>query len=416
MEASYSQSTLEMLPDEILLEICKHLLCSDILHSFIGLSYRMTRMITRYRHHVSLHKASISKFDYLCVNVLPQIGPQIRSLVLDCCYAVLEDKLFIQHFGEKMSTIFPNLERVSLVSYLQDQVVTFLNTLRDLNHLVEIHLYSLFPMETTHQATFVQSLFQANNHRFTTIFTDDQSSCLSFNDTDCYMNILQLRIRLKTITDLPSLFAAVPNVQYLDVILEDRDRDYKDLNYMKLSPLLHLTNFRLKSIVRVWTLEELIILFVQLPIIRCLSLYLSTYDKCLIKGDIILSSLPSTVQQFNYAIYFVSDTIIDDDDAIASSWPPSHPVACFFNNEYLFIHTLPWHFARMEFLSLVGKKPSCQTNSEIGYDRHVEHLYLKIDKNLTFRKSLTLLSQCRRVRELLINVKDDGDAVKGTCI
>ena len=53
--------TLETLPDETLLEICKYLLCGDILQSFFGLNSRMTRMITQYCQHVSLHRVSISQ-------------------------------------------------------------------------------------------------------------------------------------------------------------------------------------------------------------------------------------------------------------------------------------------------------------------------------------------------------------------
>jgi hypothetical protein len=165
-----------------------------------------------------------------------------------------------------------------------------------------------------------------------------------------------------------------------------------------------------------WVLEELIILLAQLPAIQCLSLFLSTYDKRLIQGNIILPSLPSTIQEFNYAIYSISDTTFDENDTIVSSWPSSHPVACFFNNEFLFVHTLPWHFARMEFSSLVGKIMSCQTNSAAGYDRQVKHLYVKIDKNLTLTKSLAVISQCHRMRELIIFVRNNGDVVKGTCI
>src|SRR5262249_7622069 len=107
MEPSCSQSTLEILPDEILLEICKYLLSSDILYSFFGLNNRMTRMIAQYRRDVSFYRTSISKFDYLCLNVLPQIGSQIRSLVIDCCYSLLEHDSFLAYFGDKLPMIFP---------------------------------------------------------------------------------------------------------------------------------------------------------------------------------------------------------------------------------------------------------------------------------------------------------------------
>lgn len=86
----------------------------------------MTQMISQYRHHVSFHRTSISKFNDLRLNVLPQIGSHIHSLLIDCCYSVLQDVLFIQHFGKKMSIIFPKLERITFVSYQQEHLVDVL--------------------------------------------------------------------------------------------------------------------------------------------------------------------------------------------------------------------------------------------------------------------------------------------------
>jgi hypothetical protein len=297
-------------------------------------------MIAQYRYHLSFHKTSISKFNYLCVNVLPQIGSQIRSLVIDCCYSVLQDKLFLKNFSEKMPMIFPNLERINLVAYEHDDLVAFLNILGDLNHLIEIRLYSLFPIQRLQQPTLARLLMQANNHRFTTILLDSYSSALSFDKTDRYWNIIRLRLNLNTIADLASLFAAVPNVQHLDITIQKGYFLKEILNETLKFPLLHLTNFQLKSITYSWTLDELMTLLVQLPTIQCISLSLVTNDERLVKGDKVLSLLPSTIQQFSYAIAYFSDITSDEGDMIASSWPPSHPVAYFFDNKLFFLHTL----------------------------------------------------------------------------
>lgn len=285
-----------------------------------------------------------------------------------------------------------------------------------MSYLVEIRLYSLFPIQTSDQRIFVQSLFQANNHRLTTILLDDQSSSLSFDDTDCYKNVLKLRINLETVADLPSLFAAIPNVQYLDVVLEKENNFLHYFNRKELAPLLYLTDFRLKSIHQMWTLEKLSGLLVQLPTVQYLSLFLRTVDQCLTQGAMILPSLPSTVQQFNYAVYFFSSTKLDREDVIIASWPPSHPVVCFLNNVFLFIHTLPCHFARIHNESLIGKMASSHVNDAIGYGTQVEILDLTMDKNSSLNKSLAIISQCRRVRKIYINVKSNNELVKGTCI
>ncbi|CAF5052563.1 unnamed protein product, partial [Rotaria sp. Silwood1] len=153
MTTSFNKLTLETLPDEILLQICKYLSCADILVSLTGLSYRITQMITQYRHHISLHKTSLSQSDYLCGNIFPQIGSQIRSLLIDCCYSVLQDDLFIKYFANKISITFPQLERISLVAYEDNQLIALLDSLHDLNHFVEIRLYSLYWISQAKQST-----------------------------------------------------------------------------------------------------------------------------------------------------------------------------------------------------------------------------------------------------------------------
>ncbi|CAF1153692.1 unnamed protein product [Rotaria sordida] len=412
METSCNQSTLEMLPDEMLLEICKYLLCTDILLSFTGLNNRITQMISEYHYHISLHKTSISKCDYLCVNILPQIGFQIRSLLIDCCYSILQDDLFIKYFDKKMSIIFPKLERISLVSYQYNQLIIFLNTLYDLNYLVEIRLYSLFPINKINQITVVRSLIQANNHRITTILIDDQSSSLHFHQDDYYLNIIRLRIKLRTIVDLSSLFHAIPNIQYLDIILDENDSLSEYFDQLILSPLFYLTHFQLISTKQSWTLEELRLLFDQLPIVKYLSLFLSTDDRHLIEGDTILSYLPSSVQKFDYAIYFYHNISFDEINEIITSWPTSHPVTCFYKDTLLFVHTLPWRFTRISFPTFINKMMSCKTNNVTGYESSVEQLDVTIDKSFTLIKSLGMILQCRQVRDITIYVRDTGDTVK----
>ncbi|CAF4193650.1 unnamed protein product, partial [Rotaria sordida] len=251
----------------------------------MGLNYRITDMIAQYRHHVSFYKASILTSDYLYINVLPQIGFHVRSLVIDRNYSCLQDELFIEHFGKKMSMIFPKLERISLTYYEHDTLLIFLDTLHDLNHLNEIRLYDFFDNPTSNQTITVRSLCQANNHRFTTILVDDRSSCLHFDDNDRYLNVLRLRINLTSVIDLPALFATVPNVHYLDVVISEESDYSKLFNEMKFTPLLHLIEFQLKSLKHGWGLEELSVLLVQLPIVQNLLLSLSTFDNRLVEVE-----------------------------------------------------------------------------------------------------------------------------------
>ncbi|CAF4728139.1 unnamed protein product, partial [Rotaria magnacalcarata] len=45
---------------------------------------------------------------------------------------------------------------------------------------------------------------------------------------------------------------------------------------------------------------------------------------------------------------------------------------------------------------------SCRTNMISGYDSSVKQLEVKIDKNFTLKKALGIISQCRRVKEIII--------------
>ncbi|CAF2837816.1 unnamed protein product [Rotaria sp. Silwood2] len=82
-----SISNFESLPDELLLEVCKYLLCVDVLFSFDNLNTRMTCMISDYYRHVSLHKASYTQSHELCSKILPNIGAQIKTLIIDNFYS-----------------------------------------------------------------------------------------------------------------------------------------------------------------------------------------------------------------------------------------------------------------------------------------------------------------------------------------
>lgn len=412
MESISSPSTLEILPDEILLEVCKYLLCSDILYSFTGLNDRLTQMIAQYRHQITFYQTTINKFDYLCMQILPHIGWQVRSLHIDCCYAVLQDRLFLEYFREKMPITFPNLQRISLMSWSHDRLVSILNSLHDMNELVEIRLYSIFSIVSQQQADFARVLFQANNHRLTTVLMDQSSTTLRFHKNDRYLNIFRLRLKLELMTDLAVLFVTVPNVQFLDVLVNERDLKKQKKIVFFNSPLLQLTDFSLRSVVCAWHISELTSLITLLPNVIRLSLALYIKDQSLIRGDVILPLLPSTVEQFNYVVFTVH--AVDTYDTAVASWPPSNPIACFINGPFLFLHTKPWYFSHLEIPTALGESISLAAIRDSGYEKCVKRIWLFINENFSSNKSLLLLSQCHRAREVMINIMDDLGALKGT--
>ncbi|UJR32407.1 hypothetical protein I4U23_019869 [Adineta vaga] len=405
-------TVLETLPDEILLEICLYLLNVDILSSFFNLNSRMRRMISQYYRDVSLHKASITQSSFLCQNVLPQIGSRIQSLVLDRCYSVMQHELFMKHFSNNMSIIFPCLKKISLVGFQYSHIMSFLEKLQDLESLNEIQLHDLFGINEEYQANVIRTLLQANNHRLTSVFINNGSSFLKFYETDCYMNILQLRITLREIKDLSSLFTVVPNVRYLDVTLVEEDMENLSRDQMKISSLEYLLNFQLRSTKRWWNTEELSTILDQLPYAKTIALFLCVLDAYLVYGNTILSLLPSTIQQFHYAAFYSPTMIYDQDNNILTSWSESHPITCYRSDDFGFIHTLPWYFKNISFPTSIGKLMSKPTKCKTGYDERVKKIEIIIDKNLTLAKSLAVIAQCRRLRHLVISINSEEETIK----
>ena len=155
------------------------------------------------------------------------------------------------------------------------------------------------------------------------------------------------------------------------------------------------------------------VLLGQLPNLQHLSLYLCTDDSRFVYGDMVLPLLPSTVRQLNYAIYYFHDMQLDRNDTIVASWPPSHPVTCFFTDSALFIHTLPWRFTSIYLMTSVAQMMSSRASRVAGYDRQIDGLIVNIDRSFTLSRSLAVIAQCRRIRKLYVIMNDSGSTVQG---
>ncbi|CAF1136777.1 unnamed protein product [Adineta ricciae] len=405
-------TTLETLPDEVLLEVCEYLLNVDILYSFFDLNSRMRRMISQYYDSISLHKASIVQSSYLCQTVLPQIGSCIQSLVVDRCYSVMQHELFIKHFSERMSRVFPSLKRISLVGFQYSHLVAFLDSLHDFKHLEEIHLHDLFGINEEHQADALRALLQANNNHLTSILVNTESSFLQFYHTDCYANIRRLRLTLKGIKDLAAFFVVVPNIQYLDVTLIEEDMENVPTDELKIDSLNHLVDFQLRSTKRWWNGEELQFMLLHLPNVKFLALFICVFDEKLVYGNEILSLLPPRVQHFHYAIFYPPNMVFDHNNCIIKSWPTSYPIVCHYSDDFGFLHTLPWHFKCITFPTSIGKEMCKPTKCKTGYDTGVKRLEVALDESLTLNDSLGMIAQCRRLKHLIIFVNATSEASK----
>jgi len=400
-------STLETLPDELLLEVCKYLLCINVLQSFFGLNGRMTRLIKGYRDHVSLYKGSFSQCDYVYVNVIPKIGSHIRTLIIDRLYSVLQVDMFYRYFGhQKLSKIFPRLEKITLVAFRRETLLPFVNILEGFEHLVQLNIRNLFLISLEHQPTVLDALLKANNQKIRSVMISHSWCCLRLDNLSnvLYSNIINLQITMATFEDFLLLFSAIPNVNQLNVTLTDKN-DF--VSFKNETPsLVHLTNFRFTSVQRPWTVEELVTLLHQMPIVQYLSLQLFAFDARLIDGQqiVILQQSLSHIQQFNYAVYYIAKKDNFDRETILASWSPSS-IECLVdetshvNHIFAFIHTLLSYDKPFTSFELPGGIIS-KTMLLKEDDSQIEQL--KIYNVSTFVSCLPIMVRWRRIKQLTI--------------
>ena len=411
-------SNLETLPDELLLEICKYILCVDVLLSFDNLNLRLTCMISDYRRHVSLHKASYAQSYKLCTTILPKIGIYIHTLIIDNAYSCLQAIAFPKYFQNRMSLCFPELKKIILVSFRPDPLLLFLKILNNLENLFIIDIRSLFRIPTNQQTEVLLSLLQANNHRLTSIYIDDQSSHLNpikkhlTSNITC-PNIINLKIEISTVCDLSVLFTIIPNIRYLSVSIVKKD-NLDSINRIFTSDKLYfLIDFHLKSVERSWFLNELIFLLDKLPSIKSLSLNLRTCDIELTNGEILKKFLLDKIQQFHYAIHYLPEQSINYLQ-IVDTWKYICPIICLYNpiqNDYMFLHTLPYSsFDYLEISSSVAQTILKNTNPYENIQR------IHVDCDFTLVEAFPIMSYCRSAKHAMIwlhgtctNQNDDCD-------
>ncbi|CAF0833803.1 unnamed protein product [Adineta ricciae] len=397
-------ANLESLPDELLLEICKYLLCVDVLLCFDNLNHRFTCLVNDYRRHVSLHKASYAQSFQLCTDILPRIGAQIQTLVIDNCYSALQAIAFPKYFQHSMSTCFPDLKKIILVSFRPDPLFVFLKTLNHLDKLQTIDMRSLFRVPTNQQTEVLLALLQANNSRLTSVLIDDQSSHL--NPIKKYLpthaicsNILHLKIEILTICDLAVLFTIIPNVHTLFVSIHKNDNLDRTNRKFKSETLYHLTHFQLKSIEHSWYLNELRSLLDKLPAVEYLSLNLRTSDVELTSGQILQNYLPNKIKQFHYAIHYLPEQITKCSN-ILETWESVYPIRCLYDveqNDYMFLHTIPYlSFDYLEISSSVASAVSKHSNSFENV------LRVHVDCDFTLTEAFPIISCCRRAKHSMI--------------
>jgi hypothetical protein len=392
-------SRLEILPDEILLEICRFLHCGDVLYAFFGLNTRLNQTITFYQQHVSLHRTSYMEFLHIFTLILPQIGDSIRSLVI----FELESRLFFQSFED--DNLCPNLEKLTLVNWTDEKLILFIDKLNGMKDFQKLIIQALDLTDSVKNIILLRKLLGTNNNRLTELIFDHECDAFSLTDDDdeClinYPNIIQLDIELRTTTDLFKLIEIVPNLEQLHITFKN--------SWIKIPPehqqFSHLKQFSVYAMSWFSTFDDLKTLIQISSSLENLSLVLVTHDYSMIDKKSISTILPESLKQFNYSICYQPSDINDqfNPKAIIETWKPM-PIGYSIceNDRRIFLHTVLYQSSRLSLRSLFNKTMSIPLNS-LAY-RKVRHLHVYDTTNLI--ETFGIIQHCRRILDLIISVR-----------
>lgn len=132
---SSSVIRLEDLSDEILLLICQYLSSTDILYSFYGLNSRLNGTMGEIYRHLVVGNVSNKRLTYICSSIIPRVGYNICSLIVSDRSIEKLSKIFLQHFHQRLYSIFPQLKCLTLIEATNDILSTFIVNLINLRDL-----------------------------------------------------------------------------------------------------------------------------------------------------------------------------------------------------------------------------------------------------------------------------------------
>ncbi|CAF0765737.1 unnamed protein product [Rotaria sp. Silwood1] len=400
----YSRTTFEILPDEMILEICQYLHCSHVLYSLFDLNIRLNQTITFYCRHVWFRRASYKQLLYIYQYVLPRIGSSVLSLTLH----PLHQASFPSSFKHQISNIFPNLINLTLTSWTSENLLSFIiDTLHEMKYLQKLIIQELSCSSSIRNIDFIEKIFNIKTNFLTDITFD--YDCDSFDFINHSINniishnILSLTIQLDTLMDLSILINFIPNIHRLDVSFKNSSLRKVCFNII----LPFLKEFSVWAVRWYSQLVDLKSLLQIVPLIETFSLTISTRDFNLINGTKLLSILPSQLKQFNYTVCYYPSKNYDysNINMIKTSWK-SIPVIYSISDidKRIFLHTLPYSSSRLTIRSSLAKNMP---------NKDMHSIYSKIDQiqvymMMNLSDTFPIIGQCRRVRELTLLTENES--------
>ncbi|UJR35074.1 hypothetical protein I4U23_027850 [Adineta vaga] len=396
---SLIRSTLELLPDEMLLEICRYLHSGDVLYAFYGLNSRLNQSITFYRQHISLHRVHYIEFLHIFNNILPQIRTTVRSLVI----FELESPLFLHLFST--NHICENLEKLTLVNWTDEKLIVFLDTLHNMKHFHRLIIQALDLTDSIKNRNLLEKILQTNENRLTHVIFDHECDSFGLINEDQqydkqFLNIIQLNIELQTTKDLFQLCHLIPNVEKLHITFK---RPWSKLSNNQ-QYFSHLKELHVYAMSWFSTVDDFKALINISLVLENVSFILVSHDYSLVNGEHVLSYLPSLIKKFDYSICYQPTNLDDEFDAnkAIQSWK-SIPIQYSIceNDKRIFLHTINYQSNRLSLRSLFYKNMSTKLNSQVYKNvRHV-HIY----DTIALAEMFGIIQNCRQILDLIISMR-----------
>jgi hypothetical protein len=398
-------SSLEMLPDEILLYICQYLRGADVFYSFYNLNSRLNVTITGYCRYVNLMAVSYKQFEYAVSHVLPRIGSLVRTFVLNGNWeTIIHCKIYSVLFLSRLSLLFPRIQRLTVKWFTSERLLSFIDTLQDLPQLIELDIRFL---KGSTIESLLEKVLSANNGQLSIVSFDHDSIDLDISDSMniiSYMNIQELTVNLTLAKFIPHLFQLVPNVRRLYLSIDELSNESDStLTLTNVPHLIHLTVFQLRTMNLFWTFHEITYILKAMPSLEQLTLDIRTDDKHLVSEENLMTILPASLIRIDFFIrYYFSKSNSETE-------PATHfPVVCLLDEprHRFIIHTIPCNLYSVILTATIGK----QMPSGWKYMKHTKDLYIYDITSLT--EVLLILQHFRHLRVLSIDAKDKSQICK----
>ncbi len=398
-----------MLPDEILLQICHYLTGADVLYSLYNLNARLNVTITGYCRYLDLSGVTYPRFDHVVCHIVPKIASSVQSFVFHGYREkFLSARAFDFFYASPMSYTFPQLQRITLNWFTGKGLLSFIDIIQDLSHLVELNIRSL---KEAVEETLLTKVLTANNGRLNSVMFDQDSVCLNVpagHQTVSYLNIQKLTINIAETGMLPHLFALVPHVHRLYVSIEELSYGSNFTEaFVNQSPLIHLIDFHLYK-VDSWNLDDIDIVLRQMPSLQTLTLDLYTRDKRIIQQEHFVRILPRSLKQIHFLIRYYFHEAILEVNSLITSWAVFLPINCLLDetNECILMFTTTVSIGFLSLQATIGK----QIQSGCKYTQQVNNLYVYSSTSLV--DILVTAQHFHHLRKLCIDAKNMPETCK----